>query len=89
MALALQRSVASGAARRAAAAAPRPVVARRALGAGELSLLAAAGDVDAPIGVAVGAAILVTLVATFIIFSAKEKKPLDKGKTSVKGKGKK
>lgn len=76
-----------------AAQPPRPV-ARRALPAAELLQLAAAGDVDAPPGVLIGAAVLITVVATAIIpialkpgddaaqkiFAAKEKRPLDKKK---------
>ena len=69
--------------------------------AGWQELIAAAGDVDAPIGVVVGGAVVVTLVATAIlplvlnpgqqaadkIFSAKQQKPLDK-KPIGKKKGK-
>jgi hypothetical protein len=67
-----------------------------------LELIAAAGDVDAPVAVPIVAALVVTAAVTFAvpaylnrgqsaadkIFASKQNKPLDKGKGKVPVKGK-
>ncbi|GBF92771.1 hypothetical protein Rsub_05390 [Raphidocelis subcapitata] len=85
----------------ACARARAPAPPRRALGGHELALLAAAGDVEAPPGALLIAAVAITLAATVLvplalkpgddaaqkIFNARDKKPLDKKKpAATKGK---
>lgn len=70
---------------RPAAPRPRSLTTRRAVGPQELALLAAAGDVDAPIGVVIGGAIVVTLVATAIVPLAL--KPGDDAAQKASGRG--
>jgi hypothetical protein len=67
-----------------------------------LELIAAAGDVDAPVAVPIVAALVVTAAVTFAvpaylnrgqsaadkIFESKQNKPLDKGKGKIPVKGK-
>lgn len=102
MAAALRMSASSGKVgvyRPVFASAPKPV--RKPVVCKSYELLAAAGDVDAPVAVPLIAALVVTAVVTAVvpaylnrgqeaadkIFAAKEKAPLDKGKkTAAAGK---